>query len=205
MISKKALIILVIFILMIFGQPCALAVSNDWICIPGERVGPITKDTNEKDLINMFGKNNVKTVKISASEEMGTPEETVSYIFPNSLNEIHIRWKNQRPWIITIYKQGTRWKMLEGNTVGTSLEEMIKINKKDFIIAGFGWEYGGWVSSWNGGEIEKKYKGKIDMFFDEGSGTLKDEEFMGDKKRIKTDNIQLLRIKPKVKSLNIMF
>ena len=33
----------------------------------------------------------------------------------------------------------------------------------------------------------------------------KGEEFIGDKKQIKTDNKQLLKAKPKIKSINIVF
>lgn len=199
---KKMLIIVIIIIT--FGQSCLSTVLNDWICVPGQRVGPITKEINDQALIQFFGIKNIKTETINSDEELGTPGEIITYVYPNTKNEIMIRWKKQKPWIISIYQKGTQWKMAEGITVGSSLKEVLKINKKDFFIAGYGWEYGGRVISWNDGELAK-YKGKLEIFFDEGNGTLKGKEFIGDKKRIKTDNMQLLNSKPKVRSIDIIF
>ena len=61
---KKILVILVLS-LIILNQSCFSAISNDWTCVPGQRVGPITKETNEKTLIKAFGNQNIKNVTIS--------------------------------------------------------------------------------------------------------------------------------------------
>ena len=168
-----------IFILITFCQSCFSNTSNDWVCIPGQRVGAITQETTEKDLIVIFSALNIKNFTTEANEFEGTPSETYTYIFPNTKNEIQIQWKQQKIWIISIYKKGCQWKTIEGITIGSSLDKLLNINKKDFYISGYGWEYGGWVTSWNDGRLAK-HQGKMDIFFNEGNGSLKGKKFIGD-------------------------
>jgi hypothetical protein len=132
----------------------------DWICIPGERVGPITSKTSEEEVIRIFGKSNVSRSEEVIGEGMGY--EKVTIVFKGKSNEFKIKWKENRlfknPSRIEIYGYKTKWKLPDGITIGTSLEELIKINKKDFLFYGFNWDYSGFVASWNGGIFDKKYK-----------------------------------------------
>ena len=48
------------------------------------------------------------------------------------------------------------WKTDNGIAIGTTLEELVKINGKDFTFAGFEWDYAGVVTDWNTGKIDKK-------------------------------------------------
>jgi len=124
-------------------------------------------------------------------------------------NELRIKWNDQKtlrkPLIVAFNNKGAQWVTPEGITIGSSLEEVKRINKKDCILTGFGWEYGGWVKSWNDGELGKKYKGSLIIFFDEGNGTLKGEKYVGDKKQIKTNDKNLLKAKLKVRSIQSVF
>lgn len=201
--TPKIIILLLIIIIAVLCESCLGTINNDWICIPGKRIGPITKETNGMALIKIFGKKNIKTIT-TESDELGLPGEIYTYVYPNSKNEIQIRWNEQKPWIVSIYKNGTQWRTLEGLTIGSSINELVKINKRNFVISGYGWEYGGYVTSWNNGELTK-YKGKLDVFLDEGNGTLKGSNFIGEKLRISSDDQQLLQAKPKVKLMNIIF
>jgi len=42
-------------------------------------------------------------------------------------------------------------------TIGTTLRELERLNGKPFRMFGFWWDYGGEVSSWEGGELEREF------------------------------------------------
>jgi hypothetical protein len=69
--------------------------NNDWICVPGKRVGPITKDTTEADLIRIFGAKHLAHEKYLVGE--GEAEEWVTVIFPGTRDRVSVKWRaNQK-------------------------------------------------------------------------------------------------------------
>ena len=160
--KNKSLFILIsvsFFVFVSYFHPVISEVKNDWICIPGERVGPITTKTNEDQIKKFFGEGNVTRNKVVTGENGETSEITI--VFKNTKNEFLIKWDENKPfikpWRIEIYKDGTKWAM-PGITVGTSLEELIKTNGKQILFSGFSWDYGGYVTSWNKGKLDSIYK-----------------------------------------------
>jgi len=157
--SKKSVIIVIISIFMIVLLCTFIKgeVKNDWLIIPGERVGSITPKSSEKQLIEFFGEENVKREEIVVGE--GEGYEIATFIFKGTKNEILVKWQDDKvlnkPSSISIYKEGTQWKTPEGITVGTTLSEINKINGMDFDISGLGWQFGGFVNSWNKGTLSK--------------------------------------------------
>lgn len=135
-------------------------VYNDWLCIPGERVGPINSNTSEKDLKVIFGDKNVITENSTDAE--GNPL-ILTFVYKETKNVFIIRWvdeeKRDKPmWVGITGDEGSDWKTKEGIKIGTTIEELNKINGKPFIFSGFGWDYAGTVTSWENGELGK-YKG----------------------------------------------
>ena len=57
-----------------------IASADDWIIVPEKRLGPITRETNEQDLIKLFGAKNVKQTTIDIAEGE-TQQGTI--IFPD--------------------------------------------------------------------------------------------------------------------------
>jgi len=131
------------------------SVANDWLCIPFKRVGPITLATNADELIRLFGADNVRRRTIPGAE--GSEYFDVSVIYPDMPNEVIVYWQGNsygvQPQSVSVQHPGTAWKTVGGITVGTSLEELNRINGQPFTISGFGWDYGGYVSSWGGGTL----------------------------------------------------
>ena len=203
--AKTLTMSLLLFFVIFLEQSSSFSI--DWLCIPGERVGPITAETSISTLKEIFGEKNIRTLDVS-SEELDTGPKILTYIFPDDKNELRIQWKDEtfkNPWVVAFNNKGTQWKTPEGITIGSSLEEVMRINKKDFILTGFGWEYGGWVKSWNDGELGKKYKNKLSVFFDEGNGTIKGVEYIGDKRNLKSSDENLIKAELKVNSVQCVF
>lgn len=128
----------------------------NWTCIPGKKVGLINKNFTEADIIKAYGKENVTRQTISMGEgEMATS----TVLFPKTDNEIFISWQLDKPFeVITevlIENEKSPWSTNQGVNIGTTLEELIKINGRDFKFAGFEWDYSGYTNDWQDGLIAK--------------------------------------------------
>ncbi|MGE5474594.1 MAG: hypothetical protein ACM3UU_10275 [Ignavibacteriales bacterium] len=178
--------------------------KNDWLCIPDQSVGPITAETSEEDLKAVFGSKNVLTESKFDSE--GIDKITVSYIFKGTKNEVQIEWKDQKslkgPKRIVISGQGGKWKTPEGVAVGTSLEELNKINNSTFIFSGFCWDGAGIVTDWEDGTLSK-YKAFYPVLAPENISNIPDK-YSGDK-RILSDDKELEKLKLRVATMRIGF
>ncbi len=131
----------------------------DWICIPGEKVGPITSRTTENDLVKIFGEQNITHEEFYVDEgyfELG------SILFKGTSNEISILWEEpdksgrRFPNRVIIDSKNANWQTDNGIRVGTSIENLVRINGKHILFAGFDWDYGGVVLDWNNGKLGKK-------------------------------------------------
>src|SRR5688572_10412137 len=129
--------------------------SQNWQIVPGSNVGPITKDTSEKELIKMFGGTNVKLSPIDVGEgetQLGT------VLFPgNPQKRAYILWRDPgtrlQPESISVKDKNTIWKSDKGITIGTSLRALEALNGGAFALTGFAWDYEGTVVHSNGGKL----------------------------------------------------
>lgn len=130
--------------------------ANDWICIPGKRVGPITAATTEKQLLSLFGSKNVITQEFHVDEGYF---EVSTVVFKGTPNQIQILWKDKqqnifkKPERVIIETKGTKWKTQNGITIGTTLKELVKINRAPITFAGLDWDYGGVILDWHKGKL----------------------------------------------------
>lgn len=61
-----------------------------------------------------------------------------------------------QPEVLRILDQESTWKRSDGIQMGLGLDELAKRNGKPIEFSGFGWDYGGNISSWNDGAMEKQ-------------------------------------------------
>jgi hypothetical protein len=138
----------------IFAAP-AVAQKNDWLIVPGQRVGPVTATTSRADLDAVFGKENVQERNPDVS---GGPE-AATVVYPNDASAaLAVTWDRERPAAIRICF-GTqtgpcRWRTASGIRIGMSIRELDKLNGKSFQVDGFNQEQGK-VSSWRHGALEE--------------------------------------------------
>ncbi len=122
---------------------------------------------SHEDLVKKYGQSNVvKDRFFYGDDPIGTP---ATIMFRGSDKEITIEWRdtvnykdlqsiNVRGYTKTdtsmpIYV--SQWKTKTGLSIGMSLNEVKRLNNKDFTIGGLGWDYGGGVINWNGGNLSK--------------------------------------------------
>jgi hypothetical protein len=49
----------------------------------------------------------------------------------------------------------SRWGSSSGVRLGMTLKELEELNGKPFQFSGIGWDYGGGISGWDGGKLDK--------------------------------------------------
>ena len=130
--------------------PQAPTVPAAWI-LPGD----FSADTTLQDLQRRFGAGNVKVKEIPGAEgesfrgvvlfpDDPTRRATVYFQDPHNLLGLAM---------VSIDEDHSEWKLLSGAGIGTSLAELRRINGAPFIFSGFGWDYGGAIIDWHGGEL----------------------------------------------------
>jgi len=117
----------------------------------------LLKFDSEKALKKVFG-TNVKRSTGYYPEGMGEYANTL--LFPETKNEVEFVWEDDsinfcKLAYISIKGQQTDWKTKEGITIGTSLKELEKFNKKPFKFYGFDWDYSG-LTSWENGYLDQR-------------------------------------------------
>jgi hypothetical protein len=133
-----------------------LFAAEDRAIVPGVRVGPITAKTVRADLPKLFPPDAIEDDEIELDEGM-LQAATLIYKKDPSLT-LAVSWKDSHPKEIFVCfgrRRGTCLWQAAGIQVGTRLNELEHLNGNPFTIAGFGWNYGGNVLSWDGGKLAK--------------------------------------------------
>lgn len=182
-------------------QAEADAAQKDFVIVPGERVGLIRANTTEAEVEQYYGVDNIKIQEVPIAE--GDVREGV-LLFPGTKNELEIVWDIAanfgQPDFIRISQDDTDWKTQEGITVGTTLEALEKINGKPFKFYGFGWDYGGLVTNWNGGKLNNYLLvALIPQNFDKLDTTLQGEV------ELSSDDPKVRELQAKIGSIVITF
>ncbi|MBW7968905.1 hypothetical protein [Bradyrhizobium sp. BR 10289] len=98
----------------------------------------------------------------------------------------------------------SRWSVA-GITIGSSLAEVQKANGKPFLVNGFEWDYGGYVTNWKGGALSRPLQGgcTITVRFDKKAAAPK--SLLGDGVKAASDNAALVKFAPVVTEIGVNF
>jgi len=173
-----------IVIVSLVALYCLHAEENDWLIVPGKRVGPITAAATRADLVPILGSKNLEDDEIQTSDmatEIGTkvfwgqPDIALAIFWVSDAPDARIRRVRICPNQELPGK--CRWHTAEGITLGTSLKELEHLNAHAFQLNGFDWGFGGLVTSWGGGRLEKfaAICGGINLRLDPAPGNASDE------------------------------
>jgi hypothetical protein len=167
-----------------FALCCLFAQENDWLIVPGKRIGPITAAATRADIARIFGAKNLEEDEIQTSDmasEVGTkvfwdqPEIALAIFWMSDAADAHIR--RVRVCATQELPGKCRWHTAEGITLGTSLKELERLNGHAFQLNGFDWGFGGLITSWSGGRLQKLAAscGTVNLRVDPPPGNASDE------------------------------
>lgn len=132
--------------------------AQDFLIVPGERIGLVTVRSTEARLREAYGPRNVQIRSISLGE--GEEREGL-VVFPDQPNELEIVLNvaadTGHPHFVRISREDSDWHTAEGVRVGSSLKELQEANGKPFRFNGFEWDLAGLVTSWNGGRYSANF------------------------------------------------
>jgi hypothetical protein len=128
-------------------------------------------------------------------------------LFPdNPRRRVEIYWEKEfdtkRPAYIRIDGDSTGvsdWKTSNGITIGTPLADLVKLNGKAFDISGFGWDYGGFVTDWKGGNFNSSMMIRMEPAGNEASAKVSGEGVFA------SDNADMVAANPKVSRMEFRF
>ncbi len=131
----------------------ATAAPDDFLIVPGVRVGQITGDASEDSLRAIYGNERIQPALVDQGEGFVCKG---SRIFFGNGESLELTWLDAetRSGVEAVHVKGRRWNTTEGVRLGITLKELEAINGAPFKIAGFGWDYSGAITSWEGGRLD---------------------------------------------------
>lgn len=133
-----------------------------WLFGPSPDQDAIRASTTENLLVRQFGAANVKDDSLDAGEG-----ETIAgtVLFPtDSARRVEVIWDDSAPvhtriGMLRVRGSHSLWLVAPGVTLGTPLTQLEALNHGPFTLSGFGWDYGGTVTSWRGGTLDTLWTG----------------------------------------------
>lgn len=111
--------------------------------VPGDRVGPVTANTNRQDLVTLFGAAQLRDQDVEIGEGMTEPGTVVNL---GGDRNFTIIWTDaSRSKIAVVRDFGAAWKTPQGIGLGSSFAELQQV-LGEFQLYGFAWDYGGTLS-----------------------------------------------------------
>jgi hypothetical protein len=119
--------------------------------------GPIDRNADLARLETLYGKSNIKDEWICGPECVDTI--LVTKIFPDQTHEITVYWDDsafhKKIVMLEVFRDGTPYHTAHGLKNGSTLRDILKLNGQKITFSGFGWDYGGFIHSYNNGALEK--------------------------------------------------
>lgn len=167
------------------------APAGDYVLRPGVSAGGIRARTSLVELKRRFG------ASVVAKDVYG-PEGTT---FPGAVlhgkdprRRAEVIWAEgqvgKRVDMVRVGGRLSRWRTPEGVTVGLSLAALERINGAPITFSGFGWDYGGVVSSFGKGRLAR-HGGKLQIHLSSGDpARIPDAEYekLSGDRQVKSNN-----------------
>jgi uncharacterized protein (DUF1684 family) len=117
---------------------------------------PFGAEANKASITGQFGVRNVRDETVPGPEGSEFP---ATVLFPSDeAKRLEIIWQDEASQSgigdASINREGSVWALPGGVKIGSSMADVEKANGKPFLVGGFGWDYGGYATEWNGGAFD---------------------------------------------------
>ncbi|HPI50175.1 MAG TPA: hypothetical protein PLH23_18030 [Hyphomonadaceae bacterium] len=118
---------------------------------------PFSQDATAGTLAEIFGAQNVIPETIDGREG---EQVNVTAIYPQDRSrriEVTFANEEERTVLTSVSIRGevSEWTGPGGLNLGDGIETVERLNGKPFTMSGFGWDYGGYVTDWQGGKLNQ--------------------------------------------------
>lgn len=151
------------------------------------------------DLRAVYGRSSLVDERICGAECIDSVD--VTFLYRGTKNEATIYWKDSAYHklisFVESYGDGSDWHTATGIRIGSGFSELLKLNGKKISFFGFGWDYGGSISSYNGGALENSsVRFGLDKTENENNALYGDHELDSDMPAVKgaTGKIKISQI-----------
>jgi hypothetical protein len=192
---------------------------DNFVIIPGKQVGVVTTTSTEAQLIELLGRENVTRDSVYLGEGDMTIGTT---LFKETPDQAQIIWKDTKtfsqPETVIIRPSKAKpglagnqpqWTLKNGLKIGSTLKEVETLNKRSFMMYGFGWDRGGYVADWKGGAFQPSGKQTfISLLFDPDTDNKAITELAGQvsgDQAFASSNSVLQKINPIVVEMTVRF
>ena len=145
--------ILYAFALSLFLFSCSKSGQNQEVtekaAAPTQLLDDLLSFKTKDSLVKKFGKEMVADTAIVMSDD--TLQGSILY--PNSDQTVYIFYHKGAISDLSIQGKSSKWITKSGLYLGLPLQEVEKLNQKNFTLSGFNWLHGGTVVSWEGGKL----------------------------------------------------
>lgn len=171
--------------------------------------GPFGADASHASITEIVGKENAIFTKVDGAEG---EKVAATVLFPkNAQRRLELMWaddKKRRGLVNVRLSEASTWAAPNGLKVGMTLAEVEKANGRAFVLSGFDWDYGGYVTDWKGGAFDAPIKGgcKVQVRFTvpEGAPEAAASEVSGDRE-IPSNDKNMRAVKPVIGTLSFGF
>ncbi|WP_027576499.1 hypothetical protein [Bradyrhizobium sp. WSM1743] len=166
---------------------------------------PVAPEDTEKTLKQRYGKDAVTQELAGAEGE----KYRGLVLFPKAMDRrIEIAFTDDKAGrasgLILREAKISRWS-IGGITVGSSLANVQKANGKPFLVSGFEWDYGGFVTDWKGGALSRPLQDGCTVTIRFGKKSGAPRSLSGDGVKIASDNATLVKWAPVVTEIGVNF
>lgn len=120
--------------------------------------GALGPDTDVAALRSLFGGSNVRVGEVPGPE--GTTAQGATLFADDPGRRAYLYFQNETTRtglaLVSIKDRPSRWTLDSGVRIGMPLSQLLALNGKPVKLTGFDWDYGGYVSDWNGGRLARK-------------------------------------------------
>ncbi len=166
---------------------------------------PFAPDATAGTLMAAFGPENVIPETIDGPEG---EKLNITAIYPGDPTrriEVTFRDEEARTGVasVTVKGAGSSWTGPGGIRAGDTIAAIEKANGTPLQIAGFGWDYGGYVTDWSGGKLAQPApKCRLSVRFDL-PGDASSDQLLGDGVQLRSSQALLRSAKPTVVEFGI--
>lgn len=183
---------------------------------PTDTLDKLLSIKNEAELIERFGAENVVWDTVFLAEGF---KSMSTLLYKGTCDQVEIIWKNSKTkegvkkvTLKAMYDETeekyiafSHWKTSYNIMLGTTLKELQDLNGTPFIFLGFGWDYGGYITEFNGGNLSKlPIELHLEYVNNKNGITNSDYDMLMGDNEYNSDDAEAQRLNPVVVSISII-